>query len=303
MGDPVSQQAHMVESSIFVERPIFVLPSLVNDEHRASIRRQSRSNHQDRNQPEQIVARVRSNEEDLNQDVLSRPHIVPPLRRPENQPREPLRLQRVSNRPRMIPPALRMPRVSHGTHTISATTTEPEVTLQVAGGNVYTCKDSDFLKRRLKQHRRFLAYFDPSRNHMVFPQAVKNTLSFSDGRVLVRFEFQDREDMLVHIQLCTNLARREATRPEKVLASVEGDEIASWTRVGPPTAREKGMWKVRHLIRATRMKVQLRWMGGGVQWVKRCHLSDELRDNVDFLVRRYKEERASGVEIHKCSLV
>jgi hypothetical protein len=212
--------------------------------------------------------------------------------------------------PRISPPPPRIQRLSHttgpsvpyGTYTVPATATEPEKTLPVAGGDQYTCVRQVLLKRRLLQHKEILSFFDPKYNRMRFPDILKKSISLSDGRVLVWFGFYNSEDMLVHIQLCTQYTRREATRDGKVLASEEGDEIVKWSKVGPPSEREIGMWKVQHLIRATQNKVQVRWMGGQVSWVKRKHLSPALRRQVAPIIRRYREQRAQGLAINECDL-
>jgi hypothetical protein len=193
--------------------------------------------------------------------------------------------------------------VPDGSYRIPATATEPSCTLAVIGGNRFRPHMMpSTMKQELKQHRSNLAFFHPGQGReMWFPKRVVATLSFSDSRVLVRFKLQgEQSDVLVHIQLCSDYTRRLATTESLVQPSDSGDEVVSWTGVGPE--KETGTWKVKHLMRCTKNKVQVRWMGGTTEWVWRAHLSRALRDDVGYLVLRYKEERERGISASHCTM-
>jgi hypothetical protein len=158
------------------------------------------------------------------------------------------------------------------------------------------------MKRDLQIHHRILAFFHPGDHKLSVPERIVKTLCTSDGRVLVRFKLQgDRPDVLVHIQPCSDCARRLATQSSLVQPSDSGDEIAARNPVG--AEKETGSWKARHLMRCTKKKVQVRWRGGTTQWIPRSDLSRDLRDDVSYFVRRYHEEREQGITIDPCTAV
>jgi hypothetical protein len=194
--------------------------------------------------------------------------------------------------------------IADGSYRMPATASEPETKLQVVGGNRFCSrKMPDNMNDLLRQHENDLAFFHPGYKPQIwFPERIVNTLCFTDSRVLVRFKLKGGEpDVLVHIQLCTDYTRSMCTQDSFVLPSDYGDEVVSWTASG--SEEDTGTWKVMHLMSYTKKLVEVRWLGGTIDWISRSDLSPALRDDVVYLVRRYKEERARGIPSHYCTMV